>query len=102
MLHISVKIVLAPPNIMFGTRILASISPFFYGPCCWIFHRGMSMEPEMEKALLIRQYLGNVEILERAGIDVMHFSDEDLAKMSQNDLRHIVHQLRDLARTPRD
>lgn len=58
------------------------------------------MNPSVEKQLLVSDYLSFASILRHKGLDFVELSDEQLEGMKNSDLRPIVQNMRDLARTP--
>jgi hypothetical protein len=58
------------------------------------------MDQKLERATLLEQYRAFVSILDEKGIHYLHFSDEDLSRLSDADLARQVRISRDLARTP--
>lgn len=58
------------------------------------------MEPTIEKQLLVADYLSLATILRHKGLDFVEITDEQLDAMRSSDLRPIVANMRDLARTP--
>lgn len=60
------------------------------------------MDEQTDRKFLTSQYLGYSEILDRNGIDFIALSEAELNNLPLHDLRKVVHQLRDLARTPRE
>ncbi len=60
------------------------------------------MNEQTERQDLIDQYQAYAEILVRAGLFSHIQSEEELANRPLNELRQVVHRMRDIARTPRE
>lgn len=58
------------------------------------------MDQIVEKQLLVADYLSLSSILRHKGLDFVEFTNEQLESMKPSDLRPIVSNMRDIARTP--
>ncbi len=58
------------------------------------------MEAKLERQVLMAEYQAYQDILHQRGISPPSFDTKTLGAMDNSDLRTVVRELRDLARTP--